>query len=56
MRFRENYYVGDVAFLEVLQWNQVFGLPAVDREMRFLCQKETEKSKMLPNSLRDLGE
>lgn len=55
MGFRENYYVGGVAFLEVFHRNQVFVLPTIGREIQSLHQKEIEK-KMLPKSLRDLGE
>lgn len=54
--FKEIYYVGDDVFLEVLHRNRVFGLPTTGREIQFLHQKETKKSKTLPKRLRDLGD
>lgn len=43
MGLRRNYYVGDVAFLEMFHRNPVLGLPTIGGEIEFLIQKKAEK-------------
>lgn len=43
MGWRRNYYVGDVAFLEMFHRNPVLGLPTIGGEIEFLIQKKAEK-------------